>query len=101
MHKNFDTIFLTLYPTFVEDFNNLLIPEKRIVPKNDDGLALEHRIYALMRLGVENSAGMASFLNCSTSTIYNYRTKMRNSALVSKEEFEEKVMKIGNTKDKK
>ena len=101
LHKNFDTIFLTLYPTFVEDFNNLLIPEKRIVPKNDDGLALEHRIYALMRLGVENSAGMASFLNCSTSTIYNYRTKMRNSALVSKEEFEEKVMKIGNTKDKK
>ena len=38
---------------------------------------------------------IAAFLRCSLSTIYNYRTKVRNKALVPRDEFEGWVMRIG------
>lgn len=51
IHK-FDTIFLNIFPDFVENFNALLRPEERIQPKEGDLLTPELRIYALMRLGI-------------------------------------------------
>lgn len=95
LFRKFDVIFLTLYPTFVEEFNALLCEEERIVPRADHLLNRELRIYALLRLGITDSARIASFLRCSLSTVYNYRTRMRNRAVVSRDEFEKKVMKIG------
>ena len=92
---DFDRIFLGLYPTFVRDFNALLQPEERIVLKSEDLLNKELRIFALMRLGVTDSVRIAAFLRCSLSTIYNYRTKVRNKALVPRDEFEGWVMRIG------
>ena len=50
---------------------------------------------ALLRLGITDSVKIASFLRCSLSTVYNYRTKVRNKAAISREEFEKMVMKIG------
>jgi len=95
LYRKFDVIFLTLYPTFVEEFNALLSEEERIVPRADHLLNRELRIYALLRLGITDNARIASFLRCSLSTVYNYRTRMRNRAVVSRDEFEKKVMKIG------
>ena len=95
LYKNFDAIFLNLYPTFVADFNSLLIPEERIALRPGDLLNKELRIYALLRMGITDSAKIASFLRCSLSTVYNYRTKVRNKAAISREEFEKMVMKIG------
>lgn len=95
LYKHFDSIFLTLYPTFVTDFNALLDKDEQIQPKADDLMNRELRIYALLRLGITDSAKISGFLRCSMSTIYNYRTRMRNKATYSREEFEEKVMKIG------
>lgn len=95
LYKNFDAIFLNLYPSFVEDFNALLTEDERIVLRSGDLLNKELRIYALLRLGISDSVKIASFLRCSLSTVYNYRTKVRNKAAVSREEFEKKVMKIG------
>lgn len=54
----------------------------------------ELRIYALLRLGITDSGKIANFLRCSTSTVYNYRTKMRNKAAVDRDEFENEIMKI-------
>ena len=99
LYKNFDAIFLSLYPTFVEDFNALLIEEERIVPKSGDLLNKELRIYALLRLGITDSMKIASFLRCSLSTVYSYRTKVRNKAAVPKEEFEKEVMEIGTVRN--
>ena len=96
LYKNFDAIFLNLYPSFVEDFNALLTEDERIVLKQEDLLNKELRIYALLRLGITDSVKIASFLRCSLSTVYNYRTKVRNKAAISREEFEKMVMKIGN-----
>lgn len=95
LFRNFDEIFLNLYPTFIEDFNALLVEDERITPKHGDLLNKELRIYALVRLGITDSVKIASFLRCSLSTVYNYRTKMRNRAAVSRDDFEKRVMKIG------
>ncbi|WP_316838692.1 DUF6377 domain-containing protein [Pedobacter gandavensis] len=94
LYKNFDDTFLHLYPDFVTAFNNLLIPEERFELKPGE-LNTELRIFALLRLGIEDSAKIAAFLRCSMSTIYNYRTKVRNKTLVPREDFEDYVKKIG------
>lgn len=95
LYEHFDSTFLNLYPSFVADFNSLLIKEEQIILKSNNMLNKELRIYALLRLGITNSVKIASFLRCSLSTIYNYRTKIRNKALVSRDEFENIVMTIG------
>ena len=95
LYKNFDIIFLNLYPTFVKDFNALLINEEQIVLKQGELLNTELRIFALIRLGITDSVKIAAFLRYSLSTIYNYRTRARNKAIVSRNDFEEMVMKIG------
>lgn len=95
LYKNFDSIFLDIYPTFVSEFNTLLMQEEQIILKSDDLLNTELRIYALLRLGISDSVQIASFLRCSMSTVYNYRTKMRNKAIVPRDEFENAVMNIG------
>lgn len=95
LYKNFDNIFLNLYPTFVKDFNSLLIKDEQVALKQGELLNTELRIFALIRLGITDSVKIAAFLRYSLSTIYNYRTKARNKAAVSRDEFEEMVSKIG------
>jgi hypothetical protein len=94
LYKIFDTVFLSLYPNFISDFNALLQPEEKIDLTHRGELNTELRIYALIRLGVTDSAQIAGFLRYSLSTIYNYRTSARNKSAVSRELFEESVMKI-------
>jgi light-regulated signal transduction histidine kinase (bacteriophytochrome) len=93
-YRNFDTTFLELFPNFVEEFNKLLPAEEQIQPKHASELTVELRIFALLRLGITDSAKIAGFLRYSISTIYNYRSKYRNNSLVSRDKFEETVMKI-------
>lgn len=95
LYRTFDNIFLNLYPTFIEEFNALLLPDERAVLKQGELLNTELRIFALIRLGITDSVKIAAFLRYSLSTIYNYRTKARNKAAVCRDEFEENVMKIG------
>lgn len=95
LYKKFDSIFLSLYPTFVEEFNSLLKEDEKIIPRQGELLNTELRIFALIRLGITDSVKIASFLRYSLSTIYNYRTKVRNKAAVSRDEFEEIVTQIG------
>ena len=93
-YANFDTLFLNIYPDFVSDFNKLLRPEEQIsVPSGT--LNTELRIYALVRLGVTDSVKIAAMLHCSTQTVYNYRLRMRNRAIIEKERFAEAVMSLG------
>ena len=94
-YKDFDTIFLHIYPNFVEDFNNLLQPEERIVPKNGELLNTHLRIYALVRLGINDSIKIAKLLHCSPQTVYNNRLKIRNKAIVPKEHFSDYVQQLG------
>ncbi len=95
-YANFDTTFLHLYPGFVRKFNELLAPEARIVLKKGELLNTELRIYALIRLDISDSARIAEFLRYSVNTIYNYRAKVKNKAIVPRDDFDMYVMKIGS-----
>jgi hypothetical protein len=94
LYHNFDQIFLNLYPSFVEEFNALLKDEEKILPKKGELLNTELRIFALIRLGIDDSIKIASFLRYSLRTVYNYRTKVRNKAAVSRSDFEDMVKQI-------
>lgn len=94
-YRNFDATFLKLFPTFVTDFNKLLISEGQIVLKKEGQLNTELRVFALIRLGITDSVKIAQFLRYSVTTIYNYRTKTRNKALGNRNELEKRVMEIG------
>ena len=76
----FDKAFIDLYPNFVEEFNQLLLPEKQIVLPAPNSLTKELRIYALMRLGITDGQELATLLFYSTQTIYNYKTAIRKRA---------------------
>jgi len=94
-YQNFDAIFLHIYPDFIQDFNALLLPEERIEPRKGELLNTDLRIYALVRLGITDSVKIAEFLHCSPQTVYNNRLKIRNKAIVPKEQFVEYVRRLG------
>jgi cell division protein FtsL len=98
-YGNFDNTFLHIFPNFVDDLNQLLIEEDRIVLKKGELLNTELRIFALIRLGISDSSKIAALLRYSVNTIYNYRVKMRNRAAINRDEFELRVMKIGSFGD--
>lgn len=94
--REFDTTFLSLFPNFVNQLNDLLKEDCRIGKKLKQGkLTDELRIFALIRLGVTDSASIARFLKKSPSTIYNYRVKLRNAAKSEREVFEKQLLEIG------
>jgi len=95
LYENFDSAFLHLFPNFVADFNALLRPEERIVPGEKERLNTGIRIFALIRLGIDDSSKIAEFLHYSVNTIYNYRARIKNGALSDRENFEKHVKEIG------
>lgn len=98
-YRNFDAIFLHIYPDFVSDFNSLLQPDKQIVLKEGELLNTELRIYALVRLGISDSVKIAEFLHCSPQTVYNSRLKTRSKSIIPKEQFAETVKALGKIKN--
>ena len=96
LYKEFDRTFLGVFPDFVAQLNALLKDGHHIGQDLPEGkLTNELRIFALIRLGVNESAQIARFLKKSPSTIYNYRVKLRNAAICPNEEFEKRLMEIG------
>lgn len=99
-YTQFDQTFLELFPTFKEDFSKLLADKDVLELKPGELLNTELRIFALIRLGIKDSAKIAVFLRYSVSTIYNYRSQIKNKAIGPRETFEQQVMLIGNSNTK-
>ena len=95
LYVSFDSAFLHLFPNFIDDFNALLRPEERIVVEEENTLSTGLRIFALIRLGIDDSSKIAEFLHYSVNTIYNYRARIKNGALADREHFEQHVREIG------
>lgn len=89
-YNDFDKSFLRLFPHFIESFNGLMAEEGKLYPKSGEILSTELRIFALIRLGINDSSSIAHFLGYSLATVYSYRSKVRSKAL-NKEQFEEQV----------
>lgn len=96
LYSNFDKAFLHLFPNFVREFNAMLKPEERVpeTPGNES-LPTMVRIFALIRLGIDDSSKIAYFLHYSVNTIYNYRARVKNAALSDRGNFEARIKKIG------
>lgn len=94
----FDKAFLDIYPDFVTRFNALLRPEEQVNLRQGELLTTELRIYALVRLGVDESQRIAQILHCSVSTVYSYRNRMRNRA-IDRDGFEQAVRELGRRED--
>ena len=95
LFDHFDDIFLRLFPTFIDDFNALLRPGEEIVPTEKNHLNTDLRIFALIRLGIEESSKIAEFLRYSPNSIYAYRARIKNKAVGNRDEFEKLVKEIG------
>ncbi len=94
LYMNFDSAFLHIFPDFVKQFNALLQDDAQVVLKRDELLNTELRIFALIRLGIEDSSQIAEFLRYSVNTIYNYRSKVKNKSNVLRDDFEDLVKAI-------
>ena len=95
LFDNFDAIFLRLFPTFVDEFNSLLRPEEHIMPSSKSRLNTDLRIFALIRLGIDESSKIAEFLHYSPNSIYAYRARIKNKAAGDRDDFEQRVKEIG------
>lgn len=93
-YETLDRTFLGMFPDFVDEFNALLQEEARQHPPKGR-LNTELRIFALIRLGMDDSKQIAAMLDYSVSTIYNYKVSVRNSALGDRSGFEQRVKAIG------
>ena len=93
-YETFDKTVLGMYPHFVEEFNALLQEDARLSPPKGR-LTTELRVFALIRLGVEDSKQIAAILDYSVSTIYNYKVSVKNASLGDRDHFEEAVKRLG------
>lgn len=90
----FDHIFLKIFPNFITTFNSLLKKEDQIWPKDHEVLNTDLRIFALMRLGINDNETIANILEYSVNTIYVYKMRIKAKALVPSDQFDHKIMAI-------
>lgn len=94
LYHNFDKVFIKLFPNFVSEFNSFFKEEDRIVLKEGQLLNTELRIFALIRMGVNDHEKIAKILDYSLTTIYTYKARIRNKSFLSNEEFDRRLMSI-------
>lgn len=96
--RDFDQVFLTLFPNFVPKFQALFPSDQIWQDDEQEELSTEIRIFALMRLGIKNNDTISKILGYSVNTIYAYRSKVRGKSLLDKDAFDQAVMNISSTK---
>lgn len=93
MYASFDSAFLNLFPDFIEKYNQLFEEKYRTIPRKNS-LTSEMRIFALIRLGINDSERIANFLNYSVHTVNTYKTRVKNRSLLDNSKFEPAIMAI-------
>lgn len=94
LYGQFDSMFLTIYPGFISKFNALLKPGYQVTQPKEGTLTTPLRIFALIRLGIDDSGKISRLLSLANSTVYNYRTRFRNHAVCERTAFEDQVRRI-------
>ena len=94
MLRNFDKVFLNLFPGFIRQFNELFSEDHRIQLKDNELLNTDLRIFALIRMGIHDTEKIARILEYSVNTINTYKTKIKNRSVIPNEEFEQRIMAI-------
>jgi DNA-binding CsgD family transcriptional regulator len=94
LYHNFDKVFLKLFPDFVTIFNSMFADGEKLALKEGQLLNTELRIFALIRMGIHDHERIAKILDYSVTTIYTYKTRVRNKAKVSHDDFDRRIMAI-------
>jgi hypothetical protein len=94
LYRGFDNTFIKLFPDFVSTFNAFFSEENRIILKDNQVLNTELRIFALIRLGIQDTEKIAKILGYSVNTIYAYKTKVKSKSLLPNDEFEARIKEI-------
>lgn len=89
-YESFDAAFLNLYPEFFAELNAHLSPDEQYAITQH--LTTELRVFALMRLGVTDLDEIAAFLRCAPKTVLNYRSRLRQKALIDKDELDKIIL---------
>ena len=88
-----------LYKNIIKPLDRARYPELRYLT-DAAKLPAMVRVFALIRLGIDDSTKIAEFLHYAVNTIYNYRAKLRNGAIGERNEFEKNVKELGTIKGK-
>ena len=94
LFHTFDMVFLKLFPGFINKFNSLFNPGEEIIIPEGQMLGTEHRIFALIRMGIHENDRIAKLLGYSVNTIYSYKNRIKNRSFVANDEFEDRIMEI-------
>jgi hypothetical protein len=94
LFHTFDKVFLRLFPDFIEKFNALFRGDNEISIPEGQLLSTEHRIFALIRMGIHDNDRIAKLLGYSVNTIYSYKNRIKNKSFVANDEFDDKIMEI-------
>ncbi len=94
LFHTFDQVFLRLFPDFIKKFNALFTEGEEIVIPEGQLLATEHRIFALIRMGIHDNDRIAKLLGYSVNTIYSYKNRIKNRSFVQNDDFEARIMQI-------
>lgn len=97
LFKGFDQVFLRLFPNFVADFNALLRPEEQIHLPTEQLLNAELRIFALIRLGIDDGERLSKMLGYTVNTIYTYKARTKKKSRHPSDEFDALVRGIKAT----
>jgi len=94
MYTLFDSVFLNIFPGFIDGFNNLFDEKDKYFADSKKVMNTDLRIFALIRLGIGDSEKIAHILDYSVNTINTYKTKIKNKSKVENEIFEDEILKI-------
>jgi hypothetical protein len=94
LFHTFDKVFLRLFPDFIKEFNSLFNDGEEILITEGQLLSTEHRIFALIRMGIHDNDRIAKLLGYSVNTIYSYKNRIKNRSFIANDEFEDRIMQI-------
>jgi len=94
LFHTFDKVFLRLFPDFIRKFNALFNKDEVIHVPEGQLLTTEHRIFALIRMGIHDNDRIAKLLGYSVNTIYSYKNRIKNKSFIPNDAFEDKIMEI-------
>nr|WP_067052918.1 DUF6377 domain-containing protein [Mucilaginibacter sp. L294] len=93
LYYSFDHIFLKIFPNFISVFNSQFDEKDQIWPHEHEVLNTDLRIFALIRMGIDDNETIAKILEYSVNTIYVYKMRVKAKA-INPEQFEQCIMDI-------
>lgn len=93
LYYSFDHIFLKIFPNFISVFNSQFEEKDQIWPHEHEVLNTDLRIFALIRMGIDDNETIAKILEYSVNTIYVYKMRIKAKSK-NPEQFEQCIMDI-------